>query len=263
MPFTPSHVAAALPFQRTPLVTSALVIGCMTPDFEYFLRFAPIGGFGHTLPGVFLLDLPMALVVLWLFHAYAKVTLYNWLPQNLRRRIQLVPNSPPFKNVAQFGLVLLSILIGIATHIAWDSFTHPGFWFYSRYWYYLHRTIQVPAYGPMEYIRVIQQASTVFGALVLVLWFWQWYRKTAPTQPDQAPTSRENPRTALFVVCIVALVMAAFRTLLLVGIGGLVQVESYKCVFERAVIMAIDAFCVGVVVYGAWRAHARSALQDA
>lgn len=37
MPFTPSHVAAALPFLRTPLIPAALVIGTMTPDLFYYL----------------------------------------------------------------------------------------------------------------------------------------------------------------------------------------------------------------------------------
>jgi hypothetical protein len=67
MPFTLSHPAAAIPFLRTRLVPSALVIGCMVPDFEYFLRFAPEGGFGHSLPGVFVFDLPVAFIALWLF----------------------------------------------------------------------------------------------------------------------------------------------------------------------------------------------------
>ena len=37
MPFTLSHAAAALPFRRTRLIKSALVIGCFAPDFEYFI----------------------------------------------------------------------------------------------------------------------------------------------------------------------------------------------------------------------------------
>jgi hypothetical protein len=128
MPFTISHAAAAIPFQRTRLIPPALVIGCMVPDFEYFLRFSPGGGFGHRLPGIFFLDLPLALVTLWLFHVYAKEPLYTWLPQSVRRRIRLGPASLPVGNLAGFTLVVFSILIGIATHILWDSFTHRNLW---------------------------------------------------------------------------------------------------------------------------------------
>src|SRR5215207_10039344 len=40
MPFTPSHMAAALPFVRTPLIPSAIAIGTMAPDVPYFV---PLG----------------------------------------------------------------------------------------------------------------------------------------------------------------------------------------------------------------------------
>ncbi len=37
MPFTPSHAAAVLPFLRTPLPASALVIGSIAPDLPFHL----------------------------------------------------------------------------------------------------------------------------------------------------------------------------------------------------------------------------------
>ncbi|AIK36171.1 hypothetical protein BG07_3819 [Bacillus pseudomycoides] len=50
MPFTFAHPAAVIPFckkQRYVSVT-ALVLGSMVPDFEYFLHFRPYGVIGHT-----------------------------------------------------------------------------------------------------------------------------------------------------------------------------------------------------------------------
>ena len=38
MPFTPAHVAAALPFRRTRLIWSALIVGTIAPDLEYYVR---------------------------------------------------------------------------------------------------------------------------------------------------------------------------------------------------------------------------------
>ena len=64
MPFTVSHAAAALPFRRARLVTSALVVGTMAPDFEYFLPLKTHDTFGHTFPGILVLTLPVALLVL-------------------------------------------------------------------------------------------------------------------------------------------------------------------------------------------------------
>jgi hypothetical protein len=262
MPFTVSHVAAAIPFQRTRLITSALVIGCMVPDFEYFIRFTPGGGFGHTLPGIFLLDLPLALMTLWLFHVYAKEPLYTWLPQSVRRRIRLGPALFPARNLAGFALVVLSILIGIATHILWDCFTHKRLWLYPH-WQFLHRTAQVPLYGPLEYARIIEHVSSVVGLLILLVWFWHWFRST-PVDPDPARSSRTNSRAALFVVCAVALAAAALRAFLVLhGVRAPFQFNRNKLALEAAIITAMTVFCLGVVVYGAFRARAQSALQNA
>lgn len=255
MPFTLSHPAAAIPFLRTRLVPSALVIGCMVPDFEYFLLFSPHGGFGHTLPGVFVFDLPAAFITLWLFHAYAKQPLYSWLPESMQRRIHLGPAELPVKNIAQFWLVLLSILVGVATHILWDSFTHRNLWLY-RHWQFLHRTVQLPGFGIIEYSRVIQHASTVFGAVVLLLWFLHWFRRTPPTQSQTAPIPGNNPRASLIVICGAALAAAVLSALLVPDFNNLHQFNEGQFHFERAVITAINIFCLGVVVYGATRSKA-------
>src|SRR5579875_1686228 len=67
VPFTPAHTVAALPFRRSRrLDMAALVVGCLSPDFEYFLRGEARGSFGHTLTGLIVLDLPLSLLVLWL-----------------------------------------------------------------------------------------------------------------------------------------------------------------------------------------------------
>jgi hypothetical protein len=263
MPFTLSHPAAAIPFLRTRLDPSALVIGCMAPDFEFFLHFAPEGGFGHTLAGVFLLDLPVAFIVLWLFHVYAKDPLYTWLPESVRRRIRLGAAALPVRNIAQFALVLLAILIGIATHILWDSFTHQNFWPY-QHWQFLHRTVEFPVYGSMEYLRVIQHGSTVLGAVALELWFWSWFLRTAPMEPETAPYPPKNHRGALFVICIAALIAAVLRVVVSLEPGSPHYDTGKKELLARGVITAIDIFWLGVVTYGAWtRARRRNKPQDA
>jgi hypothetical protein len=262
MPFTLSHPAAAIPFLRTRLVPSALVIGCMAPDFEYFLHSAPEGGFGHTLAGVFLFDLPAAFIALWLFHVYAKDPLYTWLPASVQRRIRLGPPALPIRNLAQLALVLLSILIGVATHILWDSFTHPDFWPY-QHWQFLHRTVELPVYGSMEYLRVIQHGSTVLGAVALALWFWSWFLRTAPIEPEPAPCPREHHRAALVVISIAALTVAVLRGLVLAEPGGPYYDTGKKELLARAVITAMNIFWLGVVAYGAWGARARNKLGNA
>ena len=51
MPFTVSHVAAALPLRRLNLVWSAFVVGSMAPDFPYIVGTTDYRSLGHQFPG--------------------------------------------------------------------------------------------------------------------------------------------------------------------------------------------------------------------
>ena len=71
MPFTPAHSAAVVPLYFTfckHLVFSALIIGSMSPDFEYILRLTPTSRIGHTFHGLFLFCLPVGLILNLLYN---------------------------------------------------------------------------------------------------------------------------------------------------------------------------------------------------
>ncbi|KFN01337.1 hypothetical protein DJ93_1011 [Bacillus clarus] len=62
MPFTFAHPAAVIPFckKQSPYISvTALVLGSMAPDFEYFLHFRPYGSIGYTRLGFFYFNLPL------------------------------------------------------------------------------------------------------------------------------------------------------------------------------------------------------------
>lgn len=254
MPFTPAHAAAAIPFRRTPLIPSALVVGCFSPDFEYFLRLAPRGSFGHTLTGLFAFDLPTAVVVLWLFHAYAKKPILAWLPEAVRERLPICSTFSSLRNARQIMLILVSIIIGAATHVLWDSFTHPFFWPY-HHWLLLSRTIRLPLVGPVPCFKIFQHLSTFVGIAVLLLWLWHWYRNANPNHSEGDERPRENERAILAVMCFVALVVALLRGVL--GVGIPVNLRGSEALLAEAVTTAITVFWVEVVAYGMLRAQSR------
>lgn len=181
MPFTPAHVAAALPLNRLRLVNSALVVGTMAPDFEYFIRLSPGGGFGHTFAGAFLLSLPLALIVLWIFHTLLKVPLVQLFPDPLRLRLTRYMRPFRFGGPRRFALIVASALIGIGTHIAWDAFTHPHTWPY-RHFALLRAKLPIPLIGPYPCAKFLQLVSSVMGIVFVVLWLLLWYRRTAPSR---------------------------------------------------------------------------------
>lgn len=179
VPFTLAHAAAALPFRRTRLIPSALVVGTFAPDFEFFLRLAPHGSFSHSLRGVFVFTLPAALVVLWLFHRCVKIPLVLVLPDSMQRRLDPYLGRFNFFPATRFALIVLSILVGIATHILWDSFTHPGTWLYYH-WALLSHRVHIPAFGFVRYCRVLQYVCSVAGIAILWAWAHRWYRTAKP-----------------------------------------------------------------------------------
>lgn len=89
MPLTFAHPAAILPgyqWRDRGVPFSALVIGSMSPDFEYFLRLEPIGHFAHTIPGVFVFCLPTGLLVYGLYRVLLSPVVPALLPLVIRRR---------------------------------------------------------------------------------------------------------------------------------------------------------------------------------
>ena len=218
VPFTLAHAAAAWPLRRTGLILSALVVGTFAPDFEYYLRLVPGGQFGHTLPGVFVLDLPLSLVVLWLFHTYMREPIMTLLPEPIQRRTSQRPRTFRFWGPARLALVIGSILVGVTTHIVWDSFTHPTFWVY-RHWAVLRQTVRLPIVGTVQYYMLFQHGSTVAGCAFVLIWLLHWYRVTAPDQGVSVRTySPAMKRGLLAILTVLTLSAASVRAF--VGVGA-------------------------------------------
>jgi hypothetical protein len=129
MPFPLAHPAAVLPLRRycpRYLSLPALVAGSVAPDVAYFLSFLKAEEWSHSAWGIVGFALPVGLVGL--------VSLY-WIDTAARR---FRPDSRFWERVPRlpsFGApvaILLSLLIGGATHFLWDSFTHRDGWVVER-----------------------------------------------------------------------------------------------------------------------------------
>ncbi len=175
MPFTFSHPAIVLSLSRFSnkwFSLTGLIIGSIIPDFEYFIRMKPYSEYSHTLGGIFWFDLPLALMVAFVFHNIVRNNLYDNLPECLRLRFSAFRhfgwNRYFLKN---WIIVLISILIGIFSHLFWDSFTHQEAFFVQRI-SFLETTvhlysIQVPVF------KILQHLSTLVGAIIIVFVIWK------------------------------------------------------------------------------------------
>jgi membrane-bound metal-dependent hydrolase YbcI (DUF457 family) len=240
MPFTPAHSAAALPFRRSRFVLSALVIGTMAPDFEYFLRLAPDAGFGHTLLGTFVLTLPVALLVLWVFHTFVKTPAIMLLPDGIQRRLSGHVQKFRFGGAARFSLIVFSVLLGIATHLFWDSFTHPATWI-VQHWSVLRQSLQLAIIGQIPVYKILQHGSTIVGIGLLSIWFMHWYRTTGCFTPPIGESLSPTRRGAIIAVVVtVALAGAVLRGVMGAGAssGGLASKKFIGEVIVTAIALA-------------------------
>lgn len=168
MPFTLSHVAAALPLRRMNPTWSALVIGSVAPDFPYILGTTAYRRLGHAFPGVLLFTFPASLGALWLFHIAIKRPVVGLLPPGFQQRLDQHLGVFRFGGPTRFAAIVFSSAVGLATHIVWDAFTHPFTWPWRR-WVWLRSWIDVPLLGEIETYAVLQYASTAVGFAALAL----------------------------------------------------------------------------------------------
>jgi hypothetical protein len=170
MPFTFSHPAIVLPLtlKKIRLSATGLIIGSMTPDFEYFIRMRNVSKYSHTYAGLFWFDLPLALLLCFIYHTIVRNSLFDNLPIFLKERFIIYKNFQ-WANYFQkkWRVVCISILIGAASHIVWDAFTHETLFFVEKD-PELSTVMKVGTVNLAGY-KFLQLASSIIGLLVVII----------------------------------------------------------------------------------------------
>ena len=170
MPFTFSHPAIVLPLTYLPrrwVSLTGLVIGSLTPDFEYFLRMSIKSSYSHTIDGLFWFDLPLGLLLAFIFHNMIRDSLLDNLPTFLKSRFSALRRFEWNKYFKKNLLVVtVSILIGAISHILWDGFTHEHGFFVESI---PALTNKIDLLGmQVSILKILQHSSTLIGGLVVV-----------------------------------------------------------------------------------------------
>lgn len=192
MPFTLSHPAAILPFVRTPLLPAGLVIGSMVPDLPYFVPVGIPRGLTHSLVGSVTIDLAMGLLAFAVWRFLLRAPLRDFSPRWLRGRWH--PDVREAGVIRTIGLLVLSLLVGIATHQVWDSFTHPDGWVVLRVGFLRGQL------GSNTVSHWAQYASGIVGLVILIAWVALWVRRTAARPAVHTKSSRRSRVTAWVAV---------------------------------------------------------------
>jgi hypothetical protein len=236
MPFTPAHPALVLPLIRWRYVSAtALIIGSMAPDFEYFFKMSVNGTHGHTLWGALYFDLPVTFLLAWLFHAVVKRNAIHNLPGFLQRKFQdtlALDFMTYFKS--HVAVFIISALVGTASHLLWDNFTHNDGYFAGIIPAY--KTVVVPYEGvkyPLFY--ALQNISSGVG-LTLVLVYLLVKKPT------------DNNATTLYIPRIDYWALLVLITLVVVGLRFWIKPSDYH--LGNAVVSTVSGLLVALVLCG-------------
>ena len=172
MPFTTSHPAIVLPLKKLwPQYFSltGLMAGAMAPDLLYFLIAATAPrGISHSWSGLFVFCLPAGILFSFAFHWLFKKEFIISLPCNLDKYLSgLAISKFNLRGISEWVIFIISVIIGILSHFFWDAFTHAQGEI-AQLIPFLNDSIHLLG-KDFQITRILQHFSTLFGAIVIVL----------------------------------------------------------------------------------------------
>ena len=202
-------VAASRIFDAT-----CLVIGSMAPDFEYFARGRLGGTVGHSLLGLVVWSLPVTLIVAALYHGLVKwpslVIAPAWIGSRAAATI-----GAPWRERWTFGAIAscaISAVLGAATHLVWDSFTHKTGWT-VRHVAVLRTEVPFPILGTDTLARALQHASSIVGLAILGVLGVRWLRRQPPVALPAIGPAQTRARWVFAIAILGGAAMLVLRVL--------------------------------------------------
>lgn len=239
MPYPIAHPAAVLPLVG-PMgrfaVPSALVIGSIVPDLWYFVPLASRDA-SHSVAGLFFFCLPAGLVAYLTYHVLLKQPLVALMPG------RLAPFGAQRLPPHRWRAVLLCLLVGAATHVAWDSFTHEEGWMVQAFSALQVQLFAIGAY-PLHVFQLLQHASTLAGTAFVIWWAWRAYKRL-PAVTGSEVFSRA---TRFWIIAGLAAVAAGWAALEATLPGSLEPI-ALRGALRSAGLAAAEALGVGVLAY--------------
>ncbi len=234
MPFTFSHAAAIIPIKekgKRYFSLTGLVLGSMAPDFEYFFRFSPVCVIGHTYIGFLTFNLPVCFILAYIFHWIIKKPLLLHIPKPISFWFSGVAeknwNLASFQRIITF---IYSALLGMLTHVVWDSFTHSGGYMVDLL-PVLSTNINIFGF-PIAFYKLLQHGSSVLGMIIIVIYLYR--KREDELVTNQIPKRMKVMFGALTILISILLYLAVLKSGLvdlgLKSIGNIV-VTVINCMF--------------------------------
>ncbi|MFC0180231.1 DUF4184 family protein [Thorsellia kenyensis] len=222
MPFTFSHPAAVIPIAkmtnyRLPII--ALSLGSCSPDFGYYTNEWIYAARSHDFLYSLLYMLPACLLLIAIISLFKKEIIIL-SPKYVK--VMAEQHIPTFSvpKLQTVFLTILAIIIGIYSHIIWDSFTHNPDKF-KPWWPYIGQEVHILSIDIKIY-KLLQHFSTILGMAVILLFLLKGVIKQKKSQ-KQNILNIELQNNDKWVI-------AYWVTLFLVC--GLISIVQYGLTFE-------------------------------
>jgi hypothetical protein len=242
MPFPLAHPAAVLPLRRVrQLNFGALLIGAITPDLSYCFERYHLDAYGHTIAGCFGFSLPVGWLFVLIFHVL-RDPLVRLLPAPHRQALLMSFRKPG----PRWFAVPLSVVIGAATHVFWDAFTHEVGWFVERSSFLQMKLFTVEGRSFRMY-RLLWHVSTWAGLLLLCRAYLQTLKEC--TGSARLFAAAERSRYALWAA-ILALPLAGVLPLVAwrILVKGLSLAETMRSLRMGAAVYLVAVAVVLVAI---------------
>jgi len=208
MPFTLAHPAAILPLRGLKyLRTVPLIIGAMTPDLPYYVP-ASFGLFRpetHSVTGSFTTCLVLGYAALGCVFLLRRPL--TALLSARARWLCLTALAPFSRRPLEWALAPVSIILGVWTHLLWDSFTHNDGWMVRRV-AALSAPVSLGGYSGTV-CHVLQYLSSVLGLAAMAVWYWRLH--TPPAAPAEADAPRSSVGPVLILVAAAAILIGGVQ----------------------------------------------------
>jgi hypothetical protein len=151
-------------------------MGSVAPDMPTLLPIPAVVHLAHTPLGLATIDLAVGVIGFVLWQALFGPAVVAIAPQGLRARL---PDAAPAglafhcARLGRAGRVVVALVLGAATHLVWDNFTHDWMWGPQHLGWLASR------HGPWMGWEWVQHLSDVAGGAILIVWVAAWWRAAA------------------------------------------------------------------------------------
>lgn len=241
MPVTFAHPVVVLPLRRW-LPFAALAMGAMAPDFIYFLPLDTSVNYkyGHEWPGALTFSVPAAIIMWLLWKWVLRDGVVALLPPAEQQKLTAEDPWFEWRSVKAWVGIVIAAAIGVASHVALDSFSHKEGWGVEHVSFLTRVPVEI-ANRELAIYKLIQYFGSIIGMGVLAIAYWFWSSE-AKRDGSYRPALPRSLREALWIVMTAIAMFVSYRyTLPTSGLASKVG---------EAIIGATQTMFLGVLLTG-------------